>query len=92
MVIDGRVFTPPVAEGCLAGITRDLVVEWFEVEERSMPLSVLDTADEIFITSSTRDVHPVDRVGARTLDAPGPVTAGLVEGFRARSRADVDPA
>ncbi|HPJ18514.1 MAG TPA: aminodeoxychorismate lyase [Actinomycetota bacterium] len=92
VVIDGRVFTPPVAEGCLAGITRDLVVEWFEVEERSMPLSVLDTADEIFITSSTRDVHPADRVGARRLDAPGPVTAGLVEGFRARSRADVDPA
>jgi branched-chain amino acid aminotransferase len=91
VVIDGRVITPPVTDGCLAGITRDLVVEWFDVEERSLPLSVLDTADEVFITSSTRDVHPVERVGVRLLDAPGPVTAGLATEFRARSRADADP-
>ncbi len=75
VVIDGRVVTPPTSDGCLAGITRDLVVEWCDVQERVLPLSVLQDADEIFLTSSTRDVHPVDRVDGRVLDAPGPLTS-----------------
>lgn len=91
VIVDGQVVTPPVSDGCLAGITRDLVVRWFDVEERTLPLSVLDTAEEVFITSSTRDVHPVDRIDTRTLTAPGPVTASLVAQFRERSQADFDP-
>lgn len=91
VVVDGHVLTPLVADGCLAGITRDLVVQWFDVEERTLPLSVLDTAEEVFITSSTRDVHPVDLIDSRTLPAPGPVTVGIVEQFRERSLSNVDP-
>jgi branched-chain amino acid aminotransferase len=91
VVVDGRVLTPPLAAGCLAGITRDLVLAWCDVAEESMPLSVLTSADEVFITSSTRDVHPVDRVDGRTLIAPGPVTAAVAEEFRRRSAADPDP-
>ena len=92
VVIDGKTYTPPVADGCLAGITRDLVLEWCDVEERSMPMSVLQTADELFITSSTRDVHPVDRVDDRHLDAPGPVTAAIARVFGLNSAKDPDPA
>lgn len=91
VVIDGHVITPPVSDGCLAGITRDLVVEWCEVQERSVPLSALGDADEVFITSSTRDVHPVDRVDGRHLAAPGPMTAEIASTFRLRSAEDPDP-
>ncbi|HQR79624.1 MAG TPA: aminodeoxychorismate lyase [Actinomycetota bacterium] len=91
VVADGRVLTPPLADGCLAGITRELVLEWCEVEERTLQLAALRTADEVFITSSTRDVHPVDRVDDRVLAAPGPVTAKIAERFRQLSSADPDP-
>jgi branched-chain amino acid aminotransferase len=91
VVIDGRVVTPPTSDGCLAGITRDLVVEWCEVEEQSLPLSVLHEADEVFITSSTRDVHPVARVDGQHLAAPGPVTAEVARTFLRRSAENPDP-
>jgi branched-chain amino acid aminotransferase len=91
VVIDGRVVTPPTSDGCLAGITRDLVVEWCEVEEQSLPLSVLHEADEVFITSSTRDVHPVDRVDERHLAAPGPLTEEVARTFGRRSAENPDP-
>ncbi|MEZ5157290.1 MAG: aminotransferase class IV [Candidatus Nanopelagicales bacterium] len=92
VVLDGQAYTPPLSDGCLAGITRDLVLQWCDVVERSLPLSVLDTADEVFLTSSTRDVHPVDRIDERVLPAPGPVTRSVAEAFRLRSAADPDPA
>lgn len=90
VVIDGQALTPPLSSGCLAGITRELVLEWTDAQERSLPLGVLATADEVFLTSSTRDVHPVVRVDDRELP-PGPVTATIAEQFRARSAVDVDP-
>ena len=77
--------------GSLAGITRELVIEWCDVSERSVPLSVLAKADEIFLTSSTRDVHPVHQVDDRTLAAPGPVTAEIAAAFAERSRMEPDP-
>lgn len=91
VVVDGRVITPPLSDGCLAGITRELVVQWCDVQESTLPLSALHTADEVFITSSTRDVHPVDRVDERVLVAPGPVTRQIAERFRQLSSADPDP-
>ncbi|MCU0279738.1 MAG: aminotransferase class IV [Candidatus Nanopelagicales bacterium] len=92
VVMDGQVFTPYLSDGCLAGITRELVLEWSDVAERTLPLDVLERADEVFITSSTRDVHPVDRVGERVLTAPGAVTARIAEQFAIRSAQDPDPA
>jgi branched-chain amino acid aminotransferase len=92
VVIDGEVVTPPLEDGCLAGITRDLVIEWCDVAQRSLPMSVLETAQELFFTSSTRDVHPVDRVDDRQLAAPGPVTAAVMRTFAQRSAQDPDPA
>jgi branched-chain amino acid aminotransferase len=91
VVLGGRILTPGLDTGCLAGVTRELVLEWDDVEEGVLPMSVLDEADEVFITSSTRDVQPVHRVDARGLVAPGPVTARVRDEFARRSRADVDP-
>lgn len=90
VVIDGQTMTPTLDSGCLNGITRQLVMEWGDVPERDLPLQILDTADEVFITSSTRDVHPVVAVGDRELPV-GPVTRGLADLFAERSASDIDP-
>lgn len=91
LVLDGRLITPTLATGCLAGVTRDLVLEWSGAEEVDVPMSALADAEEVFITSSTRDVQPVHRVDSHSLVAPGPLTASVRAEFDRRSRADVDP-
>lgn len=91
LVLDGQLITPTLATGCLAGVTRDLVLEWSGALEVDAPLSALAEADEVFITSSTRDVQPVHRVDSRSLAAPGPITAEVREDFLRRAGADVDP-
>jgi branched-chain amino acid aminotransferase len=87
----GRVSTPPLSSGCLAGVTRALVLEWCpEVVEEPLGPSVLETAEEVFLTSSTRDVLPVHSVGGRRV-APGPVTARIAAEFARRAAVDSDP-
>lgn len=94
VVVDGEVLTPHLRCGALAGITRELVLEWAPavapVREADLPYDVLISADEVFITSSTRDVHPVDRVDDRAV-AVGPITLDVAEEFRRRAALDVDP-
>ncbi len=63
-VKDDQIVTPSEASGLLRGVTRDLVIELaresgFDVVERDVDPQELWSAQEIFITSSTRDVHPV---------------------------------
>ncbi|MDI3408710.1 aminotransferase class IV [Streptomyces cavernicola] len=92
VVLDGEIHTPPVASGCLAGITRALAVEWTGARETDLPLDVLDRADEVFLTSTLRDVQAVHRVDDRQLPgAPGPVTAKAMRIFDERSGDDLDP-
>ncbi|WP_030745362.1 aminotransferase class IV [Streptomyces griseus] len=92
VVLDGRIHTPPVSSGCLAGITRALAAEWTGAVETDLPLEVLETAEEIFLTSTLRDVQAVHRVDGRALSAePGPVTAKAMRVFEERAAADRDP-
>ncbi|MFF1381118.1 aminotransferase class IV [Streptomyces sp. NPDC058308] len=92
VVLDGEIHTPPVASGCLAGITRELAVEWTGARESDLPLDVLDRADEIFLTSTLRDVQAVHRVDGRQLPgAPGPVTTKAMRVFDERAADDLDP-
>lgn len=91
VVLDGRLVTPTLATGCLPGVTRALVLEWSQAVEEDHPFDVLIRAEEVFITSSTRDIQPVHRVDARALVAPGPVTMAVAADFARRARADVDP-
>jgi len=92
VVLDGEIHTPPVASGCLAGITRALTVEWTGARETDLPLDVLERADEIFLTSSLRDVQGVHRVDGRELPGvPGPVTAKAMRIFYERAGDDLDP-
>lgn len=80
---DGELLTPSLATGCLAGITRELVLELGHGREvDDLTLADLALADEAFLTSSTRDVHPIAVVDGRPLAAaPGPLTAAAAEAF-----------
>ncbi|WP_327065738.1 aminotransferase class IV [Kitasatospora sp. NBC_01302] len=91
VVLGGRLLTPPVAAGCLAGVTRALVVDWCEAEEADLPYQVLREAEEVFLTSTLRDVQAVARVDDHQLPAPGPVTARAMAAFAARAADDLDP-
>jgi branched-chain amino acid aminotransferase len=92
VVLDGRLLTPTLSSGCLAGITRRLVIDWTGAEEVDLPLEVLQQAEEIFLTSTTRDVQAVTRVDARHLaPTPGPVTLKAMNQFAERSGDDLDP-
>ena len=95
VVQDGVVLTPPLDSGCLAGITRALTIEWcreagLPVREQALPLGVLDEADEVFLTSSTKDVLPIHAVDDRALP-PGPVTAQVAQLFAGWCVERLDP-
>ena len=90
-VVGGEARTPSLRSGCLAGVTRALLLEWSDVVEADEPIAVLDEAEEVFLVSTTRDVQPVHRVDDRELGAPGPVTRRLQETWAARAADDVDP-
>lgn len=88
----GRLVTPPLAGGCLAGVTRALVMELVHVVEDDLPLGALAKADEAFLTSSTRDVQPIRAVDGQPLgDCPGPLTTAAAAAFRALLARDLDP-
>ena len=92
VVLDGELVTPPLSSGCLAVVTRALVLEWTGAVERDVSPSALLAADEVFLTSSTRDVQGVHAVGDdEYVGAPGPVTAQAAAVFAERAAADIDP-
>ena len=91
-VIDGQLRTPTLAAGCLAGITRALIVEWCGALEVDEPMAMVgEQAEEIFLASTTRDVQAVVRWNDRALDGPGPVTAAVQEEWRRRELKHLDP-
>jgi branched-chain amino acid aminotransferase len=96
VALGDRLVTPPLSAGCLAGITRELVLDWaigdgVEVVEADVGLDDLRSAREVLLTSSTRDVQPVHQVDDRRLEAPGPLGARAIELFTQRYAEDVDP-
>lgn len=85
----GVLLTAPVAEGCLPGITRAVVIAavrqaGIEVAERRIEDEDLDRAAEIFLASTLLDVAPVGWLDGRELVAPGPRTAEAASEFLRR--------
>lgn len=96
VVVDGEILTPDLPSGPLAGITRELVIQWcreegLTVRVEPLPMSILDQSQEVFITSSVKDVMGVHAIDDRLMSAPGPVTAGATEIFARLSRLRVNP-
>lgn len=92
IVQDGRLLTPTLEAGPLAGVTRALTLEWCGGDEADVPLAALYEAEEAFLTSTTRDVQPIRLVDDTVLPAaPGPITAKAMEVFAERAAQDLDP-
>jgi branched-chain amino acid aminotransferase len=76
VTVGGRLATPSLRTGCLAGVTRALVCEVVEVVERDdLTLDDLRTSPEAFLTSTTRGVTAIAHVDGQLLrSSPGPLT------------------
>ena len=92
VVVDGVLRTPPLSAGCLAGVTRELVCE-LVAGRRARPCrwTRWPRPTEAFLTSSTRDVHPVPPSTGGSCPRPGPVTAGVQAAWRAMVARTLDP-
>lgn len=83
VVVDDRLATPPLSSGCLAGITRELLLESLAAAgvpavEAGLPFDVMRSCAAAALTSSTRDVQPIGEVvdldgSRRLLDAAHPL-------------------
>jgi len=89
IVTDGVIKTPPKGARLLPGITRDLIVELahiqqLSIEEVNFSKAELLAADEIWITSSTKEIMPVVKLNDKTVGngKPGPITRKLFEIFQ----------
>jgi branched-chain amino acid aminotransferase len=92
IVRDGIAMTPPIEAGLLPGITREFLFEVGKEEEIAVREEVLRdedlfTADEAFLTSTTRELVPIVKVDERSIGSgrPGPITHRLLAGFRRRA-------
>ena len=83
-VVDGELRTPTLGSGCLAGVTRALLLEWYGGREVDEPIEVVRGASEVFLVSTTRDVQGVTRWDDLELPAPGPVTSEALACWRDR--------
>jgi len=98
--LDGTWCTPPLQAGILAGITRGLLLQWLTeagtpVAERDLTADDLRRADEMFLSSTLRNVGPVTHLDDRELCGPegGPSTRELMALFDerfARRMAELD--
>jgi branched-chain amino acid aminotransferase len=92
-VIGGKLVTPPESLGILAGITRAYLMRvasglGYTVDERPILASELPRCEELFISSSIREVLPVVSVDGHTIGTgrPGTMTLELLEAFRKAAR------
>ncbi len=85
---DGGLFTPPLGEGILEGITRSLVMELarrrgIAAHESVLLRHDLYVADECFATGTAAEIVPITEIDRRPVGSgqPGPVTSQLTKDF-----------
>jgi branched-chain amino acid aminotransferase len=88
-VKEGTVLTPPLDEHILASITRRIVIEETGAAERACTLHELLEANEVFLASTVREVHPVASIDEHRFRAPGPVTAEAAARVNAHIRSEL---
>jgi branched-chain amino acid aminotransferase len=91
--VGGRLVTPSLLSGCLPGVTRALVLELVpDADEDDLPMAALAEADEVLLTSSTRDVQPLRMLDGRPLPGvDGPFAHGAMAAVADLQSRDVDP-
>ena len=88
LIRGGKVLTPPLSTGCLPGVTRDVLREvapraGFEFLEENLTTQDLSSADEVFISSTTREVAAVASIDSQwRYHAPGEVTTKIEQAFK----------
>jgi branched-chain amino acid aminotransferase len=90
LVCGSELVTPPLSSGCLAGVTRALVISVSGAIERPIPMEELPICTEACLTSSTRGVLPIVMIDDRELPV-GPLTAAAREAYDSLVKADPDP-
>lgn len=93
-VFGDQVWTPPVGEGCLPGVTREVLLDdvrvpGVELIEHPLTIEDLYRADGVFLTSTTRGLLRVSEIAGRTLQTTGDVGERLGRAFDACLRADI---
>lgn len=83
-----QVWTPPLSSGCLPGVTREVLlseikVPGFQIGEKALTPDDLAAADEVFITSTTRELLPVLEIEHQKLRNSGPARLALQNAFSA---------
>ena len=94
LVIDDELITPTLASGCLAGVTRDLIVEHLGGVERDLPIEVLKSGvvQEAFLSSSLREAQAITFVDDFAMPvAPGPVSLEISRRFRELIKDNLNP-
>jgi branched-chain amino acid aminotransferase len=97
LVTEDGLVTPSLAAGCLAGVTRGLVLELcaqeeIAVVEKLVSIDALHQTAEAFLTGTTREVQPIRKVDDRELRlVPGEITGRLRAAFRALADGNLDP-
>ena len=93
LIRGGVAYTPRSEAGLLEGITRAFIFDvaddaGVEVRRETLFPKDLETADEMFITSTTRELSPVVRIDDRVIGSgrPGPITLRLLDVYRRRAR------
>lgn len=88
----GRLVTPSLRSGCLAGVTRELLLEAGVGEEADVSMADLGTAAEMFLVSTGREVQPIRTVDGRSIGrCPGPLTIAARERWDAEIADQIDP-
>ena len=89
LVSGGKITTPPISSGALAGVTRAVAIQiagelGLEVSEPQMTRYDIYTADECFLTGTAAEIIPAVELDSRPIGngKPGPVTKRLIEKFR----------
>jgi len=88
-VQSNRVWTPPQSDGCLAGVTRGVLLEevqipGFEIGEKTLLPQDLESADEVFITSTTRELLPVASIEGLHVKSGHAICDRLQQAFSSR--------
>lgn len=83
-----EVLTPPLSAGCLPGVTRQLILDEIRVpglaaREQNLTLRDLEAADDVFITSTTRDLLGVSYIEGLSIRTGGAVQAAVQAAFSA---------
>jgi branched-chain amino acid aminotransferase len=85
--MDDHWVTPGLASGCLPGITRELALQWFDIEERGVTRQNLEEAESIYLISSLKVAQPVSLLEGRSLEIDDHIREELL----VRMAQDMDP-